>query len=191
MFDIAHEEPRRHRGKGTYFGDKRKLHPSDVWSLVANVVSVEFQQWLRAKEDKHRADEFVSRTCADFQFTRDGFGFEAHLWELAAKADGVSKGKAAYAHKKADMWRQKRDQVIMVYDASCREGVDSETLDHTRVSITPLEAGVALGLMISAANPPVLDSAHRGHHTMVLNHGSCADGIVVWADLGPSHLIPF
>ncbi|TFK81362.1 hypothetical protein K466DRAFT_502252 [Polyporus arcularius HHB13444] len=119
-------------------GDSKKTG-SWIWTAFdpafrADLLAVEFKQWIRAKADKHRADEFVSRTCAEFRFTRDGFGYMSERWKQAAKTEGMAKGKVAYAHKKAAMWSRKREQAVERYDASRREGVDSEKLDHTLVS---------------------------------------------------------
>ncbi|RPD60448.1 hypothetical protein L227DRAFT_611376 [Lentinus tigrinus ALCF2SS1-6] len=62
-------------------------------------------------------------------------------WDAAVKTDGMVKGKAAYAHKKATMWKGKRAAVVEQYDAWCHKGVDSEQLDHTR-SIGPYLEGL-------------------------------------------------
>ncbi len=61
-------------------------------------------------------------------------GYLGEKWDQAAKTEGMAKRKAAYAHKKATTWRRKREQAIDRYEASRREGVDSEKLDHTLVS---------------------------------------------------------
>ena len=62
------------------------------------------------------------------------------LWLAAAEVTGLCRGKRAYAYRLVDFWDRKRAEAVQEYDDARREGVDSEQLDHTRVSTVVVSA---------------------------------------------------
>ena len=131
-----------------------------VFSINAHIWSVSYRQWQRARAEKVRCDEAVSRLCAEFRFTRDGYAWYSQQWLSAAEVVGECRGKRAYAYERAEMWVSKRDQIVAAYDDARREGVDSEQLDHTRVS-------QPCGFYSAVCSPPAgcspSDHTSRGH----------------------------
>ncbi|KAJ3014547.1 hypothetical protein NUW54_g1280 [Trametes sanguinea] len=93
-------------------------------------------QWFRAKAAKHRADEAVNITCAEFRRTSMGYSRYASLWLEAAQRPGICPGQQAYAYKTAAMWDNMRAQCDRKYDESRRADSLPDRLDHTR-SIRP------------------------------------------------------
>ena len=93
-----------------------------------------FKQWQRARSEKLRCDEAVSKLCAEFRFARDGYAWIANAWRKAADVVGAPRGQRAYAYAHERMWLQKREEIVQVYEHERRKGVKSEELDHSRVS---------------------------------------------------------
>lgn len=89
----------------------------------------------RSLEDKYRKDEAVSLKCAEFRRVREGCAKLRGYW-MDCVNEGSCRGKQAYAYKQAGMWERRHRMAIEVYRSALREGVDSEQLDHHRVSAT-------------------------------------------------------
>ena len=121
-----------------------------------------YKQWQLARADKARIDEAVSRLCAEFRFSRDGYAWFAELWRIAATMVGDCRGKRAYAYERHQMWLKKQADITEAYEGARRKGVPSEQLDHSRVNLV-FNSICAFKLNAFAVNPALPRAALREH----------------------------
>ena len=123
-----------------------------------------YKQWQLARADKARIDEAVSRLCAEFRFSRDGYAWFAELWLVSATRVGKCRGKRAYAYERHQMWLKKQADMIASYEDARRSGVPSEQLDHARVSLVSNPTPSArVKLNAFAVHPAIPRAALRRH----------------------------
>ncbi|RDX47145.1 hypothetical protein OH76DRAFT_1354717 [Lentinus brumalis] len=115
-----------------------KVTGSWIWNVrevtEANEHKHDFVQWARALMQKRRDDEAVSLRCEEFRRGREACRTFEGAWSKPAETVGQCRGMRAYAYKQVDMYKEKRAEFEAEYDGARRKDVDSEQLDHMRVS---------------------------------------------------------
>ncbi|RDX41577.1 hypothetical protein OH76DRAFT_1364397 [Lentinus brumalis] len=112
-----------------------KITGSWIWARTNKEWSThDFVQWARALMQKRRDDEAVSLRCEEFRRGREACRTFEGAWSKPAETVGQCRGMRAYAYKQVDMYKDKRAEFEAEYDGARRKDVDSEQLDHMRVS---------------------------------------------------------